>query len=140
MKSKKGPMALFVKYFPLHDESSLVQNPAVPGDRYDLPRDEFAAASERVLCRSLESAAAGNFHADDGHALDVIIPDDLCQFVRIVHCIQLRAADDRDFAAHKFLMHVGVSVSRTVGSDQQLCSVKEGSLRRNQLDLAGPLA
>ena len=85
--------------FPIHDESSLVlktavpgdpaqnpavpvdllqnpaisgdlvQNPAVPGDRHDLPRDEFTAASERVLCRPLESAAAWDLHADDILAL-----------------------------------------------------------------------
>ena len=42
--------------------SFLIYDPAVPGDRNDLPRDEFTACLKCVFRRSLETAAAGHFH------------------------------------------------------------------------------
>ncbi len=36
--------------FPFHDESSLAQDLAVAGDRNNLPRDEFAAVFQCILC------------------------------------------------------------------------------------------
>ena len=88
----------------------------------------------------LESTAAGHLHPQDGNALDVIQRYDLAQLFGVIDCIQFGAADERDFAAHEFLVHVGVGVGRAVRGDQELRPVKEGRLHRNELDLAGPLS
>ena len=52
-----------------------VKDPAVRGDRHDLPRDEFSALLQGGLRRVLQSAAAGDLHADNGHAFYIIAPD-----------------------------------------------------------------
>ena len=87
----------------------------------------------------MQPAAAGHFHPHDSNALDIVVPDDRGQFIRIVHIIQLGAANDCDLAFHELLVHIGIGVRRAVCRDQQLRTVKERSLCRYQLDLAGPL-
>ena len=90
-----------------------------------------------LACRA--SAAAGHLHPHDGHALDVVVPDDGRQLVGVVHVVELGAADDGDLAPHELLVHVGVGVGGAVRRNEQLCAVEEGSLGGHQLDLAGPL-
>ena len=77
---------------------------AVKRNRDDLPGDELAAFLQRFLRRKFESATAGDFHADDGHGPDVVRADDLPELFRIVDLIELRASDERDLAAHEFLV------------------------------------
>ena len=118
---------------------ALFEDSSVPGDRHNLPRDEFAAVAECRFRSTLQPAAAWNFHPDDGHALNVIFPDDCSKLFGIIHRVQLRAADQGDLSLHEILMHVGISVGSTVCCNQQLCAFKERSLRRQELDLARPL-
>ena len=49
-----------------------VQNPPVGGNRYDLPRNELAGRLQGALGGIFQPAAARDFHADHGHALDII--------------------------------------------------------------------
>ena len=68
---------------------SLVQDLTVSGDGHDLPRNELSAITKRDLCRSLKAAAARNLHADDRHALDIVVFNDLGQLFAVIHRIQL---------------------------------------------------
>ena len=66
-----------------------VQDPAVSRDGHNLPGNELAAVSERGLRGPLQAAAAGYVHAHDGHAFDVVVPDDRRQLfkhqIRVAH-------------------------------------------------------
>ena len=70
---------------------------------------------------------------------DVVVPNDRCQLLRVIHSVQLRTADEGNLAFHEILVHVGIGVGRAVGRDQQFCAVKKGRLRGKKLKLARPL-
>ena len=63
--------------------------PAVHRDRDHLPRNELFALLKRLFRRHLQPAAAGNLHAHNGHASDVVVSDDLRQLFGIIHAVQL---------------------------------------------------
>ena len=87
----------------------------------------------------LDPSAAGNLHADDGQAFDVVAPDDLCQFFCIVHRIQLRTSDQSDMVPDKTLVKIGISVGGAVGCDQKMGALEIRRVYRGQLDLHRPL-
>ena len=69
-----------------------------------------------LCCRAdlggaLRTAAAGDFHARDGHALAIVLSKDLGRFFDAARIIELWAADERDAAAQQFLVESGVSTS-----------------------------
>ena len=72
----------------------------------------------------LNSTAAGYLHADDGDALDVVLPDDLRQLFGIVHAVQLGTAHQRDVSLDEPLVEGGVGVGGAVGGNQEPCAVK----------------
>ena len=88
--------------------------PAVHRDGDHLPRDELPALLERLFRRQLQPAAAGYLHADDGDALDVVLPDDLRQLFGIVHAVQLGAAHEGDVPLDEPLVEGGVGDRNTV--------------------------
>ena len=77
-------------------ENLCVQESAVQGDGMDLPGEELAAVFQGSDGGVFETAAAGHLHPHDGHALDVVIAEDLGQLFAVVHGIQLGAADEGD--------------------------------------------
>ena len=66
------------------------------------------------------------FHAHDGHGLNVVVPQNLRQLLAVIHCIQLRTADQRHFAANEFLMKIRIGIRGTICCDEQPCPVKIG--------------
>ena len=105
--------------------------PAVHRDGVHLPRDEFSALPERRFCRVLQSPAAGHLHADDGDALDIVLPDDLRQLLGIVHAVQLRTAHQGDVPLDEPLVEGGVGVGGTVGGDEEPRAVKIRGIHRH---------
>lgn len=97
---------------------SAVQDLSVDGNGDHLPGEEFAAVPEGGLYRRFQAAAAGDLHADHGDALDLVVLDDLEELFRIVHGIQLGAADQGDLAGHQLLVEPGVGKGGAVGGDQ----------------------
>ena len=67
----------------------------------------------------LDTAAARNLHADNGHALDVVAADDFGQLFGVVDAVKLWTSDQSYFTMDKVLMEAAVCVSGTVGSDQK---------------------
>ena len=129
-----GSACFGVKYF------LLIQDPAVCGEGHHLPGDELAAVLQRRFGSMLQSAAAGHLHTHHGHAADVVFPEDLRQFFRVVHAIQLGAAYQRDMAFHKALVEGGIGVGGAVGGDQQLRAGEVWGVGRDQFDLHRPLS
>ena len=113
--------------------------PAVHCHGDHLQRNEFPALLERLFRRHLQPAAAGYLHADDGDALDVVLPDDFGQLFGIVHAVQLRTAHQGDVSLDEPLVESGVGVGGTVGGNQEPCTVKLRGVYRHQLDLHRPL-
>ena len=64
-----------------------------------------------------------------------IIVDIINRLGRIIHHIQLGAADHGYLILHKIMMEIAIGISGTVGSDQQISAVKIGSIGRQELDL-----
>ena len=65
----------------------LIQNLSINRDRHNLPRNEFTAVLERGHGCMLQSAAARNLHADNGHALDIIVLDNFGKLFAVVHIV-----------------------------------------------------
>ena len=118
----------------------LIQNLSVNGNGHNLPRNEFTAVLNRSHSCMLQSATARNLHADNGHALNIVLLNDLSEFFAVVHIISLRAADQGHFAFQEFLMKVCVGVSSAVCGNEQACLVKVRCADRSQLDLYGPVS
>lgn len=72
----------------------------------------------------LDTAAARNLHADNGHALDVVAADDFGQLFGVVDAVKLWTSDQSYFTMDKVLMEAAVCVSGTVGSDQKFGTVE----------------
>ena len=60
-----------------------IQNFSVNGDGDHLPRNELSAGLQRLFRCHLQAAAAGHLHAEDGHALDIVIAQDLGELFEI---------------------------------------------------------
>ena len=68
-------------------DSLLIQNRSVNRDCSHLPRNEFAALLQCFLGCHLESTAARHFHPHDGDGFDVIVLDDLCELLGVIHSV-----------------------------------------------------
>ena len=91
---------------------------AIQRDGNDLPRNKLPTLPQCGFRRIFQPAAAGDFHAHDGHALNVVIADDLGELLGIVHTIQLGAANKGDAPLDKLLVEGSVSIGGAVGSNK----------------------
>ena len=87
----------------------------------------------------LQSAAAGDLHADNGHAFYIVAPDDLGELFGIVHAVELRAAHKGDVSLDKPLVKGGIGIRRAVRGDEQLGPIEKRRTHRYELDLHRPL-
>ena len=94
---------------------------------------------KRRLHGMLDAAAAGNFHAHNGDASDIVIGQDRGQLLGIVDAVQLRAADQGNVIPDEFIVKIAVGVGGAVRSHQELRSVEIRCVHRRQFDLDRPL-
>ena len=85
----------------------------------------------------LQSAAAGDLHADNGHAFYIIAPDDLGELFGIVHAVELRAAHKGDVSLDKPLVKGGTGIRRAVRGDEQLGPIENGARTGTSLICTG---
>lgn len=104
-----------------------------------LPRDELTACLESVLRSILYAATAGNLHAYDGHALYIVVSDNLCKLFGVVDIVKLRTADNSDMILYKALVKAAVSVCGAVCGDEKIGIVEIWGTYRDELNLYGPL-
>ncbi|MPM96975.1 hypothetical protein SDC9_144145 [bioreactor metagenome] len=79
---------------------------------------------KRPFYRVFDPSAAGNFHSDDCNTFNVVVPNDLREFVAVIPFVKLGAADQGHFVPDKPVVKIAVSIGRTVGGDQKI-SVRE---------------
>ena len=118
----------------------VLEDPAIGREGHNLPRDHLAAGLEGVFGRKFEAATAGDFHADDDDAADIVVAEDFSQLVGIVDRVKFRAANHGDPAFDEFLVEVGAGEGGTIGSDQEFGTLVERGFDRQELDLDRPLA
>jgi hypothetical protein len=118
----------------------LFQNFSVGGDGNHLPRNKFAACHQGAFGSVFDSAAAGNLHADNGYAFDVVIGNDLRQLIGVIALVKLGTTDKRYVTPDKLIVKVSVSISGTVCRNKKICSVKVGCINGYKLNLYGPLS
>ena len=106
---------------------------------HNLPRNEFPAGLEGAFRGIFNTAAAWNFHADNGDIPDIIEVDDFRQLFRVIHHIQFWTADECDAAGYKVIVEIAIGKGGTVSSYQKAGILKIGSLDRSQLNLHRPL-
>lgn len=106
---------------------------------HNLPRNEFPAGLEGAFRGIFNTAAAWNFHADNGDIPDIIETDDFRQLFRVIHHIQLWTADECDAAGYKVIVEIAIGKGGTVSCYQKAGILKIGSLDRSQLNLHRPL-
>jgi len=109
------------------------------GNGHYLPWNHLTAVLQRCDRRVLDSAAAWDFHADYGNALDIIVCKDGGQLFRVIAFVKLRTSDDGDTVLNEIVVETGIGVSGTVRSDEQVRSIEIRCVDRNQLDLYRPL-
>lgn len=68
-------------------------DPSICRDRHYLPGQELSTVFQCRHCRPFQAATAGHLHTHNGNALDRIISDNLGEFLRVVHWVQLGAAN-----------------------------------------------
>ena len=95
------------------------EDPSICGDGVDLPGEKFAAGFHGIYGYILDSAAAGDFHAHDGDAFNIVLAGDL--------------------TFDKILVEVCIGVGCTVCCNEQVCSVKIWCVDRDELYLHRPL-
>ena len=117
----------------------LFQNPAITGDGYHLPREEFAAVFQGRFCGSLEATAAWHLHTENSYALYIILTDDFRQLLTVISLIQLWTANHGYFPFHEILMDIGIGIGGTIRCNQQLGPVIKWCLSWEQLYLTWPL-
>ena len=106
---------------------------------HNLPRNEFPAGLEGAFRGIFNTAAAWNFHADNGYAGDIVVSDDLFKFFTVACGIQPRTAYQDDPAFDKIFVEVCVGVSGAVCRDQEFRAVEIRCICRNKFDLYRPL-
>ena len=104
-----------------------------------MPWDHLAAVFQSCFHRMLDAAAAGHFHADDCHGLDVILRQDVRELFGIVAFIQLGAANQGYFIFYKINVKICICICSAVGGNQKACIFKIRGCCRNKLDLYRPL-
>ena len=87
-----------------------------------------------------QTAAAGDFHAGDSDASDLIFPKDCSELFCVINRIQLWTTYEGDVSLNKILMEIRIGVGGTVGGDQEVGLFIVRSLDRQKLDLYRPLA
>ena len=87
----------------------------------------------------LNTATAGYFHTHYGHALNIVVRKNRRELVGVIHAVELGATDERDSIANKLVMEVAVGVGGTICRNEQVRSVKIGSVYGYELDLNRPL-
>ena len=117
-----------------------VQDPSVGGHGHHLPGQKLAAALDGQPGGLFNTAAAGHLHPGDGDAPDVVFGDDPGELFGIIALVQLGTADEGDAVPDQLIVEIAVGIGRAVGGDQQVGSIKVGSVHRRQLDLHRPLA
>lgn len=117
----------------------LIEYFSVRGNGYDLPRNKLSAALQCDFCRVFQSAAAGHFHAHDGHAFNIVIANYFGELLGIVHAIQFRAADIRNISFYEAFVECVIGIRRAVGSAEQLSAFKVRRVHGNKLYLHGLL-
>ena len=90
-----------------------------------LAGNPFAAGFQSFLCGKFQAAAAGHLHAGDGKALDIVFPDDGGKLFSVIAFVQFGTADQSNPVSHKAFMKIPAGVGGTVGSQQQVCSLKK---------------
>ena len=108
-------------------------------ERHDLPGNHLSAVLE---CRDRcirQSTATGNFHANDQYAGDIVLAENLRQFLGIISFIELRTTDDRDTILHEGVMEFAMCVSSAIGGNQEVRAVQIGRANRKELYLDRPL-
>ena len=65
----------------------------------------------------LQTATAGNLHADDGDAFDIVVTDNFGQLPGIIYIIQLRASYQGNMAFDEALMKGRIGVGSAIRCD-----------------------
>ena len=94
-----------------------VQNSSIGGDCNYLPGNKLSAGQQSTLGSIFNPTAARYLHTYNGNAVDVVICNDLSQFLGIIHFIQLWTADQRNFAPDELVMKITVGISGTISGD-----------------------
>ena len=115
--------------------SPLSDNLPVRGNGYDVQRNILTAVFDGGFDCIAEAAAAGYSHPCDGDGADIVVLENFSQLLRIVHSIQLGAADHSHLILHEIVVEIAVGISSAIRSDQQICAIEIGGTQRQQLDL-----
>ena len=115
------------------------QNSSIRGNGIHLPWKEFSACFHGIYGSLLDSAAAGDFHAHDGHALNIVLADDLCKLLAVVYRIQFWTSDQGNLSLNEILVEICIGVGSTICCNEKVCSVKVRRIYRYKLNLYRPL-
>lgn len=115
------------------------ENLSICGDGVHLPGEKFTAGLQGIYGCILDSAAAGDFHAHNGDAFNIVLADDLGKLFTVIHRVKFRTSDKGDLTFDKILVEVCIGIGCTVCCNEQVCSVEIWCVDRDELYLHRPL-
>lgn len=104
-----------------------------------MPGNELTTVLQRLLGGIFQPAAARYLHTNHGEAFDVILAEDVGELFGVVSGVQFWASDEGDAVFDEILVEVGIGISGTIGSDEQIGALKVWGIHRGQFDLHWPL-
>ena len=141
LSKKSGISPFFGAYclFIAVSSGSSIQLASICRDGYHLPRNKLSAGSKSIFDGGFNPSAAGNLHPYHRHALNVVPGNDRRQLFRIIHLVQLGAANQRDMPADKLVVEISIGIGSAVCGNEEIRTVKLRCVCRDQFDLHGPL-
>jgi hypothetical protein len=98
-----------------------------------LKGDLFPGGHQRIFGRLNQAKAAGDFHKGERDALDRVRSEDLGQLISVpLDIIKFGTTNDNRFPFQEVLMEIGVGQGDTICNNQEVSTLEEGSIDRNQ--------
>ena len=102
-------------------------------------RTKFINAPEDITAELLEGYVLAYPDQVALAADNIVVRKNRRELVGVIHAVELGATDERDSVTNKLVMEVAVGIGGAICSNEQVRSVKIGSVHGYELDLNWPL-
>ncbi len=72
-----------------------------------------------------------------GHALNIVLADDLCKLLAVVYRIQFWTSDQGNLSLNEILVEICIGVGSTICCNEKVCSVKVSAFTGTSLICTG---
>jgi len=134
-------VSLFLSSLTHSGTQALLVADCSPSGDHNLFNGDISSSPVRGLGHDgKQEGAAGDFHAQDLDALDIVCPEDVREPLEVqLLVVELRAAQHQHAPLEKVAVEIGVGRGHAVGGHQQIAVLEEGRRGRDEPGLYGPM-